>query len=103
MRFLFASFVIGSFAFTACAASSEPEQQDLTDEGPAADEEELAAKKCGGIAGLHCPAGYDCITTAHHPDAGEPHDHLAVPGHRVDDHRDGTAHRAVPSSAALRG
>lgn len=72
MRTLFATlFVIATFTVTACAASSEPEQENpATDEAAAGtDEAELRAKKCGGIAGLTCPSGYKCIITARHPDA----------------------------------
>lgn len=72
MRTLFATFFFfGTLALTACGGSSASDQEDLAaTEAPAStDEAELRAKKCGGFAGLTCRAGYDCIITAHHPDA----------------------------------
>src|SRR5438067_11806967 len=59
--FAVATLVLGSLA--ACGGTTEP----VDDEPTGNDEAEL--KKCAGIAGIACPSGYECVLTAHHPDA----------------------------------
>ena len=78
---LFAVLIVGTLGLAGCtAAASDPAADPQGDEAVTGDDAELRAKKCGGIAGLRCGAGYDCVITAHHPDAmGSCKKHNAAP------------------------
>lgn len=54
-------------AFASVAASACSSSDD--DGAVAGDENEVNSSKCGGIAGLQCKAGYNCIVASSMPDA----------------------------------
>ena len=67
-----ALLTLGALALVGCSGAAESDVaagDPAADEANTTDEAELRAKKCGGLAGLRCATGYDCLITAHHPDA----------------------------------
>jgi hypothetical protein len=63
--------VLGLLALAACAGQTTDDGT-AADDGTSAEEQDLiksVGKMCGGIAGIKCKAGLNCIITAKHPDA----------------------------------
>jgi hypothetical protein len=68
------SKIVFAFGFTslstlAIACSGNPDGSVTDETADNVGTEELHNSICGGIAGIHCPTGYECQLTAHHPDA----------------------------------
>jgi hypothetical protein len=69
LSFTAAFSVLGLLALAACAGQAS---DDGTDDGTTGDDQEIVkseGKKCGGFAGIQCPAGSNCKLKGNFPDA----------------------------------
>jgi hypothetical protein len=64
---MFRTLLVSSFSIfvlAACAGADGSQVADTSD-----DNVEAIKVACGGIAGIQCPAKYDCVIKSNHPDA----------------------------------